>query len=427
MYRRRCRFGHTFGHNLGMRGKTRLRSMRFAGLRRNSPGPHESLPSVAFPEAKSIGRCSGTGTGGSAFGRVVGGLIATAPGDAESGKLAAAFSFPIERPVAQRGRPRRPNTRRKVETAQRAASTKISPWAAESDVPGTSVCRRRGQAEYFGIGRIGEVWPDPSNDAQKRARDRSWHCVIEDYYPFAKPVAATDGKGRGTFETIPTARAWRTGARVIAWPHFARLLGVAGIDAAWFGRTTPTEDGDTAPEAPRTPRLPDLEHVSPVIVSDETLTRRSGGHAKHDGGDAGGSDGGSRRSSFASLIGRHAERIVMKWLRETLPKELRKSVKHVADRKPGWDVEYVDAGKRLQRLEVKATCASALSSFELTAREREAAESFGEDYVVVFVTECATRTPKLRFVENPHRWVVEGRWTATPTIWQISLQVSPGE
>lgn len=46
----------------------------------------------------------------------------------------------------------------------------------------------RGQAGYFGIGRIGEKWPDPGNDALESARDWTWHCSIVDYLPFKVPV-----------------------------------------------------------------------------------------------------------------------------------------------------------------------------------------------------------------------------------------------
>jgi hypothetical protein len=55
---------------------------------------------------------------------------------------------------------------------------------------------RRGNAEYFGTGLIGEVWRDDriSEDAPKK--DWQWFCRIDNYVLFNMPVAA---KINGTF------------------------------------------------------------------------------------------------------------------------------------------------------------------------------------------------------------------------------------
>ena len=63
----------------------------------------------------------------------------------------------------------------------------------------------RGQAEYFGRGRIGEIKPDPATIGQSRP---SWFCAIEDYTPFLPTVPA---KLEGVFyEDIPQ-NMWRNG------------------------------------------------------------------------------------------------------------------------------------------------------------------------------------------------------------------------
>src|SRR5262249_42727910 len=74
--------------------------------------------------------------------------------------------------------------------------------------------QQRGQAEYFGMGRVATVWRDPSvPESIPKARWR-WYCSVEDYVPFPKPVPAKiDGQ---YLETIPNALGWRTAVRELA-------------------------------------------------------------------------------------------------------------------------------------------------------------------------------------------------------------------
>lgn len=42
--------------------------------------------------------------------------------------------------------------------------------------------------EYFGVGRIGEVWRDPRIPESESKRNWNWFCHIEDYRQFPEPV-----------------------------------------------------------------------------------------------------------------------------------------------------------------------------------------------------------------------------------------------
>src|SRR5829696_2457756 len=60
---------------------------------------------------------------------------------------------------------------------------------------------RRPNPEYFGCGRIGEVWRDPEVPPGSPKRAWNWYCSIEDYVPFPTPLAwKRDGR---LFEDIP--------------------------------------------------------------------------------------------------------------------------------------------------------------------------------------------------------------------------------
>lgn len=58
---------------------------------------------------------------------------------------------------------------------------------------------RAGEMEYFGTGKIGDVWLDPDTADEKPGR-RNWYCAIEDYVPF--PVTVPAKINGATTETV---------------------------------------------------------------------------------------------------------------------------------------------------------------------------------------------------------------------------------
>jgi hypothetical protein len=49
---------------------------------------------------------------------------------------------------------------------------------------------RRGTPEYFGYGRIGEVWRDSTIPESFPRRNWAWYCSVSEYLPFANPIPA---------------------------------------------------------------------------------------------------------------------------------------------------------------------------------------------------------------------------------------------
>src|SRR4249920_111188 len=76
---------------------------------------------------------------------------------------------------------------------------------------------RRGQAEYFGRGRIGTIRIDPATDGSSRP---SWFCAIEDYAPFDPPVPA---KVDSVFYEQIQQNMWRNGVRDLDPAVFASI------------------------------------------------------------------------------------------------------------------------------------------------------------------------------------------------------------
>ena len=46
---------------------------------------------------------------------------------------------------------------------------------------------KRAAPEYFGYGRIGNLWRDDSIPESKPKREWAWYCGITDYIPFSSP------------------------------------------------------------------------------------------------------------------------------------------------------------------------------------------------------------------------------------------------
>jgi putative restriction endonuclease len=81
---------------------------------------------------------------------------------------------------------------------------------------------------YFGIARIGRVYPDPNSAKGDH------FATIEGYRPFASPVGLRDKNG-ATFESIPGHRVenyWRDGVRSISDSVYDRILERSAFTAA---------------------------------------------------------------------------------------------------------------------------------------------------------------------------------------------------
>jgi hypothetical protein len=252
---------------------------------------------------------------------------------------------------------------------------------------------RRGPAEYFGTGTIGEV---RATEAVTNTARAHWCCVIEDYIAFARPVPARNN-GR-SYETIASGMAWRTCVRQISIETFHEILGAAGLDLR-------------APLLPATRALPD---VCEAHIPGELLVPRSHLLAQPSGLI-------DRRSMQAKAVGDRAEDLVYRWLLKTLPQPNRASVDWVARRglTPGWDIEYLDSSGSRKSIEVKGTALSRFAAVELTANEWRAAVTERTGFAIALVASVFSAAPRLALLWDPFGLAESRKMAATPTGWRL--------
>lgn len=246
----------------------------------------------------------------------------------------------------------------------------------------------RGQAEYFGHGRIGEIRQDPATMGSSRP---SWFCTIEDYVPFTPPVPA---KPDGVFYEQIAPNMWRNGVRTLDQDVLERIIAAAG-----------SSTGTSAPTIIPPPSTPQAA---------ENLIVPRGKAA------GGGGNGGYRKSKRAKEVGDWAERAALAFIRHTLnPATL---VHRAAQAEtPGWDIDYVDSSGELQRVEVKGTVSAAFTSIDFTAGELRAAQTHGDKFWLYLVANCLTDRAQVQAIQNPAARLAEGDWTARPILFNILL------
>src|SRR5436309_4086542 len=176
---------------------------------------------------------------------------------------------------------------------------------------------RRGNAEYFGSGMIGDVWPDPLQPSDTPPAKRRWLCSIEQYAPFSGPVRAKDGAR--VFERMSSNLGWRTGVREIPFGTFEEILRAASTGAV---------QNSNRP-------APSVAAASVTVVEravDLLLNRPRAGPGT---GPPLYGAGGQR----ATEIGTWGEELVYQWLERTLPDEGRQTLDWMSRRGevPGWD------------------------------------------------------------------------------------------
>ncbi|WP_292033661.1 MULTISPECIES: DUF3883 domain-containing protein [unclassified Brevundimonas] len=261
---------------------------------------------------------------------------------------------------------------------------------------------KRGPAEYFGAGRIGDIWPDPD-------RPGAWYCAIDDYQKFAAPVPAkVDGQNR---EIIPV-NLWRDGVRRLDLQVYTGILAVAGLTPVLVAAPSP---GSTSAPISAPLAAPIAPPVAAAIETAELIVppKRAGPRRNGQGG-----RGGERRSRQAKAVGDWAEAVALTYLQASGGLCVHRAA---IGETPGWDIDYVDAAGRLQRVEVKGTVAAAFTGVELTANEWAAAHAHGDDYWLCLVADCYTARPKLQLLRNPAATLAAGDWSARPSVMAVAF------
>jgi hypothetical protein len=149
---------------------------------------------------------------------------------------------------------------------------------------------KRGNAEYFGTGLIGEVLRDDRIPQDAPKKDWQWFCGIDRYVPFNAPVSA---KINGVFFEVLPANAWRTAVRKISDETLGAILNAA--DVVIFSE----ERSSHLPAD-----LPSVSEVKLEEVANGLLLARSRGSRPTGSGSAAQP---VRRSRFAKAIGDRAE------------------------------------------------------------------------------------------------------------------------
>lgn len=264
---------------------------------------------------------------------------------------------------------------------------------------------KRGTPEYFGCGVIGQVFADPEVPDDAPASARKWFATIEDFIPFAEPVAAK--QGGQYFERIAMNH-WSVGVRLLPVETFLLILQLAHVE-----KLKELAPGELIREAPP------LERVRPLLVEPgESLLvvpkRRPG--AEYAGSASHG------RSNYSKAVGDRAESVVMEFLRETLPAREKSSLRWPAQENeyPGWDIQYSTSGGVLRAIEVKGTRGPKFPGFELTSNEWRAANEKRADYSVVLVARCLSAAPHLEDLSDPVGLAARGLVVAEPGSWRLT-------
>jgi hypothetical protein len=265
-----------------------------------------------------------------------------------------------------------------------------------------------GIPEYFGHGVIGATYIDPDTDTGEPKNRWRWYCEIDEYEPFSDPVPFKDEEQY--IEDIPS-NFWGVAVRELPESAYRKILDLAGRG----------QSGPNAKDFQQALNLPLLEDVDISINSGQSALV-----IPQSGSSGGASGSGARRSRYSKAIGDQGERIVIRFLRETLPTRVASTLRWVADEgeTPGWDIEYTE-NRETFGVEVKATTGSAFPSVEITANEWQAAEKLGGRYRLALVVNVCSKNPRIEFLDNPWSLAESGQLSTTPLTWKIQRNSKP--
>ena len=259
---------------------------------------------------------------------------------------------------------------------------------------------KRGQAEYFGSGVIGDIWKDPTQKVDIAKKDRQWFCTVENFERFKTPVPHKIG-GQ-LFERIENSMGWRTGVREISLETYEKILSYTNVVVAGSQQFKEVSTEDSAPA------VLDLE--------DAFLKRPKVNKGKH------GEGAKPRYSKRSKEIGDWCEELVVMDLKARLTPLEADSIRWLAreGETPGWDIEYISSNGSKKRVEVKGTTAARFSSLEITSNEWEAAKKHRGDYQIALVVNAMNGKEALRYLEDPFEYFNQPSYCVEPSRYRIS-------
>ena len=142
----------------------------------------------------------------------------------------------------------------------------------------------------------------------------------------------------------------------------------------------------------------------------------------------GGQPGGafSRYSREAAKIGRRAEEIVYRYLKDNAKKMAAKEIRWIAREglTPGWDLQYVDANGLLNAVEVKGTTGPLFGSVDITIGEWSAALRMADQFWLYLVAGCCGNRPQIQCIQNLSNLVYSGHGELLPIVYRLILRAS---
>jgi hypothetical protein len=251
---------------------------------------------------------------------------------------------------------------------------------------------KKGEAHYFGTGRIGSMWQDPDPERQKGGKI-AWFCRIEEYERFLEPVSA---KVDGINREQGAKNLFRDGVRVTDAAALDSILHASGVAKKHDLKGS---------------NLPPSEEIDAQQASNLLLTKKSN--------NSGGKSSG-RYSRNAKAIGDWAEELTLQLL-EKIEGSSNHTHRAAIGETPGWDIDYIDNSGKLHRVEVKGTQAAAFRNIEITANELVSAKKHGNGYSLYLIARCMSKTPIYQIINNPAEQIDEGEWGIEPTAFRLSF------
>lgn len=266
----------------------------------------------------------------------------------------------------------------------------------------------RGTPEYFGIGKIGQIFRDSKVPETEPKSRWQWYCSIEEYTPFKNPVQFERPDGT-RYEEIKSQNLWGVAVRSLSKEAFEEVIGLSGIK-----KIIESDKLDSENVYPEIESFLDVAEIGLLIPKKnrEITSEVKASNSK------------PRYSKISKIIGDRAEKAAIKYIRDTvLTPELLHTLKWVAQDglKPGWDIEYFNSENELIAVEVKGTTASSFSCIELTANEWKMAEKHRENYWVYLIANCGQATPRISKIQDPFGLFKVGKMSAQPSLWRLDL------
>lgn len=259
---------------------------------------------------------------------------------------------------------------------------------------------KRGIPEYFGYGRVGEVWRDSAVPESTALRNWAWYCSISEYVPFANPIPA---KVEGVMLETIARNHWSVGIRNLPQHTFDRILQLAGIAVG--------ADQD-AIELPGLSVLSIEESLTPLLVP--RRPNLAGNVSEYPR---------ARYAKNATLIGSRAEEIVHRFLMENATELGAKNVRWISREglTPGWDLQYENYAGDVVAIEVKGSAGPIFASIDVTLGEWKAALAMKDRFWLYLVANCCGVKPSIQRIQNPAILLESGVAALAPIVYRFSM------